>query len=62
MTLLSLILVLVVVGIVMYLINSYVPMQANIRKILNVAVVIFVIIWLLQALGIWSYIDVIRVR
>jgi hypothetical protein len=47
MDLLSLIVTLVVVGVVLWLVNTYVPMQASIKKILNVAVVILVILWLL---------------
>ena len=44
--------VLVIVGVILWLINSYIPMDAKIKKILNVVVVIVVIIWLLQAFGI----------
>jgi bacteriorhodopsin len=47
MNLITLIVVLVVVGVAMYLINSYVPMDPKIKNILNVAVVIFVLLWLL---------------
>lgn len=54
MTLLHLILVLVVVGVILWLINTYVPMDHKIKTILNIAVVIFVILWLLQATGIMN--------
>ncbi len=47
MSLITLVIVLVVVGIVLYLINNYVPMDPKIKNILNIAVVIFVLIWLL---------------
>jgi hypothetical protein len=47
MSLITLIVVLVVVGIALYLINNYIPMDPKIRSILNIAVVIFVLIWLL---------------
>lgn len=47
MDLISLIITLVVVGIVLWLVNTYVPMDAKIKKILNVAVVVFVLLWLL---------------
>ncbi len=46
MDLVSLIITLVVVGIVLWLINTYVPMDPKIKKILNVAVVILVILWI----------------
>lgn len=49
MDLISLIVVLVVVGVIMWLINTYVPMQPQIKKILNIAVIIFVLLWLVFA-------------
>lgn len=54
MSLLTIIIVLVVVGLVLYLINKYVPMDGKIKTILNWAVVIIVIIWLLKVLGIFG--------
>ena len=50
MPLINLVIVLVVVGVVLWVINSYIPMQSTIKKILNVVVVIGVIIWLLSIL------------
>lgn len=61
MSLITLIIVLVVVGVVLWLINSYIPMQATIKKILNVVVVIVVILWLLSAFGIIGSLDTIRI-
>lgn len=52
MSLISLILVLVVVGVVLWLINTYVPMDGKIKGILNIVVVIAVLLWLLQAFGV----------
>ncbi len=51
MTLLSLMLTIVVVGVLLWLINTYVPMQATVKKILNAVVVIVLIIWILNAFG-----------
>lgn len=51
MSLLAIILVLVVVGIVLWAINTYVPMEAGVKKLLNVAVILILIIWLLRATG-----------
>jgi hypothetical protein len=51
MSLIGLVLVLVVVGVILWLINSYIPMQSTIKKILNAVVVIVVILWLLSAFG-----------
>ena len=52
MSLINLVIVLVVVGVILWLINSYIPMQATIKKILNAVVVIAVIIWLLSVFGV----------
>lgn len=48
----QLLVVLVVVGVVLYLINNYVPMAAPVKTILNVVVVVGLIIWLLRVTGI----------
>lgn len=61
MPLITLVIVLVVVGVVLWLINSYIPMQATIKKILNVVVVIAVILWLLGAFGVIGSLDTIRI-
>ena len=53
--------VLVVVGIVLWSINSYIPMQATIKKILNAVVVIAVIMWLLNVFGVIGNISAIRI-
>jgi hypothetical protein len=51
MSLVSLILVLIVVGVVLWLINTYIPMDAKIKSILNAVVVIAVVLWLLKVFG-----------
>jgi hypothetical protein len=61
MSLLSILLVLVVVGVILWLVNTYIPMDRKIKNILNVVVVILVIIWLLQAFGLLDSIKGIRV-
>jgi len=61
MSLITLVIVLVVVGVVLWLINSYIPMQSTIKKILNVVVIIVVILWLLSAFGIIDSLDTIRI-
>ena len=52
MPLINVLIVLVVVGVVLWLVNTYIPMDAKIKKILNIVVVIGVVIWLLRAFGI----------
>jgi hypothetical protein len=51
MSLVSLILILIVVGVVLWLINTYIPMDAKIKSILNAVVVIAVVLWLLKVFG-----------
>jgi len=51
MDLVSLIITLVVVGVALWAINAYIPMQSTIKTILNVVVVIAVILWLLRGFG-----------
>jgi hypothetical protein len=54
MPILTILLVLVVVGVILWLVNAYIPMDGKIKSILNVVVVILVIIWLLQAFGLFT--------
>lgn len=61
MPLLTILLVLVVVGVILWLVNTYIPMDRKIKSILNVVVVIIVIIWLLQAFGLLDSIRGVRV-
>ncbi len=61
MSLITLVIVLVVVGVVLWLINSYIPMQTTIKKILNVVVVIAVVLWLLSAFGVIGSLNTIRI-
>ncbi len=52
MSLLSVALTLIVVGVLLWLVNTYIPMQSTIKRILNLVVVICVVIWLLHVFGI----------
>lgn len=52
MPLMSLVLTLIVVGVLLWLVNTYIPMDGKIKKILNAVVVICVVVWLLYAFGI----------
>ena len=62
MSLIGLVITLVVVGILLWLVNNYVPMDGQIRRIVNVVVVIVVVIWLLQELGLLGSLRNIRIR
>jgi 1-acyl-sn-glycerol-3-phosphate acyltransferase len=61
MSLITLVIVLVIVGVILWLINSYIPMQSTIKKILNAVVIIVVVLWLLSAFGVIDSIDTIRI-
>jgi predicted membrane protein len=62
MPLLNLIVPLVVVGVVLWLINRYIPMASSIKTILNVVVVVVVAVWVLQSVGLWSQMSTFRLR
>jgi hypothetical protein len=53
MPLLQILIVLVVVGVLLWLVNSYIPMQGTIKSILNAVVVICVVLWLLSVFGLF---------
>lgn len=61
MSLISLVVVLIVVGVLLWAVNAYIPMDARIKNILNVVVVIAVVLWLLQVFGVLGSIHAIRV-
>ena len=61
MSLISLVVTLIVVGVLLWLINAYIPMDGKIKKILNVVVVICVVLWLLSVFGVIGHTGDIRV-
>ena len=61
MSLIGLVVVLIVVGVLMWLVNSKIPMDGTIKNILNVVVVIAVVIWLLNVFGLLSGLSDIRI-
>jgi len=61
MPLIQLVVVLVVVGVLLWLVNNYIPMDGKIKRILNVVVVICVVLWLLSVFGLFSSVSNIRV-
>lgn len=61
MSLVTLFLVLIVVGVLLWLVNTYIPMDRKIKNILNVVVVILVVLWLLRAFGVLDSLNSIRI-
>ena len=55
MPLLTILIVLVITGLVLWLINTYIPMDHKIKTIFNIVVVIVVIVWLLKVFGVFGY-------
>lgn len=51
MTLVGIVVILVVVGLILWLINTYIPMAGAIKSLLNIVVFIVVLVWLLQVFG-----------
>lgn len=54
MPLVQLVIALVVVGVLLWAVNTYIPMDAKIKNILNVVVVVAVVLWLLNVFGVLS--------
>ena len=61
MPLVHVVLVLVVVGVLLWLVNSYIPMAGSIKSILNAVVIIAVVLWLLSVFGLMGELSAIRV-
>jgi len=61
MSLVSLVVTLIVVGVLLWLVNNYIPMDSKIKRILNIVVVVAVVVWLLNLLGLMDSLRGIRV-
>jgi len=61
MPLLTILLVLIVAGVLLWLVNTFIPMDGKIKTILNAVVVIAIVIWLLKIIGLFSYLKDIRI-
>jgi hypothetical protein len=59
--LINLVIALAILGVGLWLINNYIPMDATIKKVLNVVIVIAVVLWLLSVFGVLGPISGIRV-
>jgi hypothetical protein len=60
MPLLTILIVLIVAGLLLWLVNNYIPMDSKIKNILNVVVVVVLIVWLLKVFGVFVYLKDIR--
>jgi hypothetical protein len=55
MSLLSILIFLIVIGLVYYLINAFLPLPEPFKKIINIILICIVIVYLLKVLGVWAY-------
>ena len=61
MPLIEVVVTLIVVGVLLWLVNRFIPMQSNIKSILNGVVVIAVVLWLLNIFGLFQSLSRIHV-
>lgn len=61
MSLVTIIINILVVGVILWLINSYFPMQRTIKKILNAVIVVVLAVWLLKEFGVFDSIKNVRI-
>jgi hypothetical protein len=61
MSLITIIIVLIVVGVLLYLVNAYIPMDRRVKSILNAVVIIVLVIWLLKAFGLLDSLGSVKV-
>ena len=61
MPLVTVVIYLIIVGVLLWVVNNYIPMDAKIKQIINILVVVVVVIWLLQVLGVMGPLNRIRV-
>lgn len=59
---LEIVIILILVGVALYLVNTLIPMDPKIKTILNVVVIIVVLLWLLQVFGLLGPLHSVKVR
>ncbi len=62
MSIIGLILVLIIIGVALYLVNTTIPMDGKIKTIINVVVILLVLIWLLNVFGLMPMGTLPRIR
>ena len=55
MSLITIVITLIVVGVLLWLVNTYIPMDGKIKKVLNIVVMVVVVLWLLNVFGVWGH-------
>jgi hypothetical protein len=57
MPLLSILIAILVVGVLLWIINTFLPMDNKIKRIFNLVVVLALVVWLLKAFGLFAYLS-----
>lgn len=60
MPLINIVFVLIVAGLLLWLVNRYIPMASGIKTILNVVVTIAIAVWVLKAMDLWGPVSTFR--
>jgi hypothetical protein len=60
MSLVTIVITLIIAGVLLWLVNTYIPMDGKIKKILNIVVVVVVVLWLLNVFGVWGHLGDVR--
>lgn len=60
MPILTIIITIAIVGVLLWLINTYIPMEGRVKKILNIVVIICLVVWLLRVFGVWGHIETVH--
>lgn len=58
MSLIALVVTLALVGVILWAVNTYLPMDAKIKNLLNIVVLIAVVLWLLQVFGVLAAVNI----
>lgn len=61
MPILTVLIVIIVVGVILWLVNSYIPMQRTVKSILNAVIIIILVIWLLNIFGVLGSLQNVRI-
>jgi hypothetical protein len=61
MSVISLLVTLIVIGVLLWVVNTYIPMQATMKKIVNIVVIVLVCLWILSVFGILPNLGTVKI-
>lgn len=56
MSILYVVLVLAIIGVALWALNTFIPMEGRIKQLINVLVIIVAVVWVLKVMGVWAMI------